>query len=234
VSFLFFGWLTPLILERSQRVLKLEDLYSIPPDMMSRRNYSKWSVLWKKELRSSGYTPGEGSCRVSRSLPSLFRSLRKAYGKPVTVACILALLRAMLKVIPALSLHLLMSYMVGNDPMWKGMLYALGLVGANFGSGMLAVHIDRILTLTGLNVKSVMMAAVYRKALRLSSESQRDYTLGELVNLISVDADRIIKLSLAFGYVACGIPVILFVMVVLWQYLGVACLAGVAVMLVLM
>ncbi|CAN8003965.1 unnamed protein product [Ixodes hexagonus] len=234
VSFVLFKWLSPLIFKRSQHAVEPGDLYSIPPDMMTRRNHSEWSVLWNKELKSVGYVPGEGSSAVSRPMPSLFGSLWKAYWKPVVISCILATIRAVLRVIPALLLHLMTDYMKGSDPTWKGILYALGMVSANFGSGLLAVHIDKIVSFTGLNVKTVMVAAIYRKTLRLSSESQRDYTIGELVNLISVDADRVFRLSITFGYVASGVPLIVIAVVLLWQYLGVACLAGVAVMLIIM
>ncbi|KAG0430323.1 hypothetical protein HPB47_022812 [Ixodes persulcatus] len=165
VSFIFMGWLSPLIFRRARNNVELEDIYSIPPAMTTRRNHN---------------------------------------------------------------------YMAKGDPTWKGVFYAIGIVSANFCSGMLVVHIDRILSFTGLNAKTVMVAAIYRKTLRLSSESQKVYTIGELINLISVDADRIFRLSITFGYVASGVPLIIITLVILWQYLGVACLAGVVVMLVIM
>ncbi|EEC13294.1 multidrug resistance protein, putative [Ixodes scapularis] len=234
VSFIFMGWLSPFIFRRARNSVELEDIYSIPPAMTTRRNHSKWSELWSQELNSAGYVPGEGSYGASRVMPSIFYSLWKAYWKPVLTTCILATLRAVLRVIPALLLHLLTDYMAKSDPTWKGVLYAIGIVSANFCSGILAVHIDRILSFTGLNAKTVMVAAIYRKTLRLSSESQKVYTIGELINLISVDADRIFKLSITFGYVASGVPLIIITLILLWQYLGVACLAGVVVMLVIM
>ncbi|CAN7974767.1 unnamed protein product, partial [Ixodes persulcatus] len=167
-------------------------------------------------------------------LPSISRSLWKVYWKPAVISCILAALRVVVKIIPALLLHLLMGYMSGSDPMWKGISFAIGMVSANFGSGLLAIHIERTLTFTGLNVKTAMVAAIYRKILRLSSESQRDYAIGDLVNLISVDADRILKITNSFGYVTTGVPLIVVTVTLLWQFLGGSCLAGVAVMLVIM
>ncbi|CAN7939451.1 unnamed protein product, partial [Ixodes hexagonus] len=145
----------------------------------------------------------------------------------------LGTLQAVLKIIPPLLLHLLLGYMEGKDPMWKGVVYALGMVSAIFGSDLLGVHIDKIVQFTGLNMKTVMVAAIYRKTLRLSSESQSDYAFGELVNLISVDADRIFKLCFTFGRVASGVPLILTAWIFLWQFLGGACLAGVAMSLIL-
>ncbi|KAG0430321.1 hypothetical protein HPB47_022810 [Ixodes persulcatus] len=124
--------------------------------------------------------------------------------------------------------------MFGSDPNWKGVLYAIAIVSANFTSRLLGVHVDRILSFIGLNVKTVLVAAIYRKTLMLSSESQINYTMGDLVNLVSVDADRLYKLSVVSSYVVTGVPMIVIAVILLWQYLGVACLAGVAVMLVIM
>ncbi|EEC06752.1 multidrug resistance protein, putative [Ixodes scapularis] len=234
LSFLLFAWLSNRILKRSQRRVQLKDMYSLPGYMKTGRSHSKWNALWVKELNSAGYVPGDGLCGVSRPLPSLFRSLWKAYWKSVVVSCFLALLRAILKILPALLFYLLMGYMAGNDPMWKGALYAVGTVSANFGSGLLSVHIKRTLAFAGLNAKTVLVAAIYRKVLRLSSESQRDFPIGELINLISVDADRIFSLSFSFYHVVSGVPVIMIALNVLWQFLGGACLAGVAVMFIVM
>ncbi|KAM7291291.1 multidrug resistance-associated protein 1-like [Ixodes scapularis] len=234
VSFILFGWLSPFVLRRSRRCVQVEDMYGIPPDMMTRPNHAEWSAIWKKELDSAGYVPGDGSCGGSRPLPSLFKSIWKAYWKTVVLSCILCILAALLKTITALLLHFLLNYMTGNEHNWKGILYALSIVSANFASRLLSLHIDKMLAFVGLNVKTVLLAEIYRKMLRLSTESQRHYTIGDLVNLISVDADRIFELSLFAGYVASGLPLIIMAVLLLWQFLGVACLAGVAVMVVIM
>ncbi|XP_040061756.2 multidrug resistance-associated protein 1-like [Ixodes scapularis] len=234
VSFIFFGWVSPLILRGPRRCLQVEDIYSIPQDMMTQRNHSKWSALWRKELRSSGYVAEAGSCDVSKPLPSMFKPIWKAYWKPLAISVIFSTLGAVLKIIPSLLLHLLLDFMVGTDPKWKGVLYSLGIVSANFTSRLLGVHVDMILSFIGLNAKTVMVAAIYRKTLMLSSESQINYTLGDLVNLIFVDADRLYQLSVVSSYGVTGVPMIIIAVILLWQYLGVACLAGVAVMLVIM
>ncbi|XP_040062752.1 multidrug resistance-associated protein 1-like [Ixodes scapularis] len=234
LSFLLFGWLSNLVLQKSQRSVQLEDIYNMPADMRTGRNHSRWNALWMKELDSAGYLPGDGSCSVSRPLPSVFWSLWKTYWKTVLISCILATLQATTKIIPAFLFYLLMGYMIGNDPTWKGILYAVGMISANFGSGLLAVHAKRTLIFAGLNAKTVLVAAIYRKVLRLSSESQRDHTIGKLINLISVDADRITYLCFSFGHMASGVPLIVIAVILLWQFLGGACLAGVAVMLIIM
>ncbi|CAN8003963.1 unnamed protein product [Ixodes hexagonus] len=233
VSLLLFGWMSPLVLRRSQRCVQLDDIYSMPPDMMAMRKHSEWSAFWNQELNSAGYIPGDGLYRLSRPLLSMCRSLWNVFWKPLVISCILGTLQALLKITRALLFYVLLGYIEGDDPTWKGIVYALCMASDMFMSDLLAVHIDRRVQLMGLNIKTVMVAAIYRKALRLSTESQREYTVGGLVNLISVDADRIVKLSSSFGQVISGVPLIMIVWIVLWQFLGGACLAGVAVFLVI-
>ncbi|XP_040061754.2 multidrug resistance-associated protein 1-like [Ixodes scapularis] len=233
VSFLLFGWLSALVHKKPERSVQMEDLYKIPRGMMTEESYHQWAALWKKELNSSGCAPEDETCRNSRLGPSLLKPLWRVYWKPVIISCILGVVRAIVRPASALFLHLLMDYMGGNGPTWIGLLYAFGMVCTIFGSALLAVHTNRTISLTGLNAKSVLVAAIYRKALRLCSQSQNDYTIGKMVNLISVDADWIFKLSTNFNYVASAAPIIMITLVLLWQYLGFACLAGIAVMFVM-
>ncbi|XP_040061761.2 multidrug resistance-associated protein 1-like [Ixodes scapularis] len=234
VSSLMFGWMTPLILHGYKRSLDFVDLFKVRPDMRSRKKHDEWKARWDKELQEAGYMPGDGSCDASFPQPSLFRSVWKTFWKPVVIACVLAMLRTLFRTAPALLLHLITGYMESDDPTWKGIMYSVGIVLANFTTAMFVRHIDCTLSLTGLNIKAAIIGAIYRKTLRISSESQQSYTVGELVNLVSVDADRVFRLCSGFGFVVAGPLLIAITLALLWQYLGVACLAGVAVMIVIM
>ncbi|RCN24141.1 hypothetical protein ANCCAN_30169, partial [Ancylostoma caninum] len=43
----------------------------------------------------------------------------------------------------------------------------------------------------GIKFQTVLMAAVYKKTLRLSNSARRDKTVGEIVNLMAIDVERI-------------------------------------------
>ncbi len=45
--------------------------------------------------------------------------------------------------------------------------------------------------LIGLRVRSALSSAIYRKSLRLSNGARKKYTAGEIVNLISVDCQKL-------------------------------------------
>ncbi len=47
----------------------------------------------------------------------------------------------------------------------------------------------------GLQVKSAMIAAVYQKSFKLSSKARQTSTVGEIVNLQSIDSQRLQDLT---------------------------------------
>ena len=46
----------------------------------------------------------------------------------------------------------------------------------------------------GMNLRTALISTIYRKALRMNSASKKDSTVGEIVNLMSVDAQRFMDL----------------------------------------
>ena len=44
--------------------------------------------------------------------------------------------------------------------------------------------------LVGLKIRTALISSIYKKALRLSNAARKDTTVGEIVNLMSVDAQR--------------------------------------------
>ncbi|KAJ3003741.1 hypothetical protein HKX48_001585, partial [Thoreauomyces humboldtii] len=84
-----------------------------------------------------------------------------------------------------------------------------------------------------MNVRTVVIGAVYEKSLRLSGESARKHTHGAIMNLINVDSEAI-SMAVFFAYLLIGSPVQIIVAIgLLAQNLGgVPIVAAVAVMIV--
>ena len=79
-----------------------------------------------------------------------------------------------------------------GDPFaWRGYVYA----AAMFCLGVFCpVVFHRHLLITcqvGLRCKTALTSAIYRKALRLSPVAKRQRTTGEIVNLMSIDAQQV-------------------------------------------
>jgi len=82
-------------------------------------------------------------------------------------------------------------------------------------------------------VYSIVDCFNYRKALQLSSEAKSQTTVGQIVNLMSVDAQKI-QDAFQFWHLIWSVPLLVgFSMYFLWQTIGVSCLSGMAVLILL-
>ena len=71
------------------------------------------------------------------------------------------------------------------------------------------------------------------QTLRLSNSAKRSSTVGEIVNLMSVDAQRFMDLTTYLHMIWSGPFQISMALYFLWQTLGPSALAGIAVMVLL-
>ena len=77
------------------------------------------------------------------------------------------------------------------------------------------------------------MLCVITQTLRLSNSAKRSSTVGEIVNLMSVDAQRFMDLTTYLHMIWSGPFQISLALYFLWQTLGPSALAGIAVMILL-
>ena len=87
------------------------------------------------------------------------------------------------------------------------------------------------MAVVGGRIRTSLMNLIYEKSLHLSSNSRRLTSVGEMSNLISVDSQTFVDFILYSSYIWSGPIQILICIYFLWQYLGVASLAGLAMMI---
>ncbi|GLJ18149.1 hypothetical protein SUGI_0320630 [Cryptomeria japonica] len=90
-----------------------------------------------------------------------------------------------------------------------------------------AVHI-------GIRVKAALTAAIYKKVFMISCQSREKHTSGEIINYMSVDAQRIGEFSRYVHDIWIAPLQVLLALVILYQHLGLAFLSGVATTVLLM
>ena len=81
--------------------------------------------------------------------------------------------------------------------------------------------------------RSAVLSMVYRKALRLSNKARREFTLGEITNFMSVDAQRILDGLPMVSQVWSSPLSLVLAMVLLYRELGPSSFAGVAVLAII-
>lgn len=163
----------------------------------------------------------------------------KAYGGPFWFAGILQLLIIGLTFASPMLLNELIS-MVGlwtffpeDKVLWHGFLMVFGLFIVSFLTAVVNGLYFQKTFLVGFRIRTGLVSAIYRKALRISSNAKKDTTVGEIVNLMSVDAQRFFEL-VSYVHVLWSGPVIIGLAIYLiWQQLEWGVLAGVCVMILI-
>lgn len=128
-----------------------------------------------------------------------------------------------------LLLGALINLIESDGALWKGIFITILLFIVTFLLSIFNGQYFYNTFLVGHRIRSGLITAIYRKALRISSAAKRNTTVGEIVNLMAVDAQRFFELMpnlhiLWSGPLTIGVSIYL-----LWQYLGAAVLSGLAV-----
>lgn len=79
-------------------------------------------------------------------------------------------------------------------PLWQGLVYVFALFLVTFLSSLVNGQYFLKTFVVGFRIRSGLISAIYRKSLRISSAAKKDTTVGEVVNLMAVDAQRFFEL----------------------------------------
>ncbi|RYQ86551.1 hypothetical protein Ahy_B10g106219 isoform C [Arachis hypogaea] len=132
---------------------------------------------------------------------------------------------------PILLNHLLNS-MQNQDPSWVGYIYAFSIfVGVSLGVLCEAQYFQNVMRV-GFQLRSTLVAAIFRKSLRLTNEGRKKFSSGKLMNMITTDANALQQICQQLHGLWSAPFRIIIAMVLLYQQLGVASLIG-SLMLVL-
>uniref|UniRef100_A0A8C3KLA4 Canalicular multispecific organic anion transporter 1 n=1 Tax=Calidris pygmaea TaxID=425635 RepID=A0A8C3KLA4_9CHAR len=131
-------------------------------------------------------------------------------------------------------LKLLIAFVSDEESfVWQGYLYAILLFLTALIQSLCLQQYFSLCFQLGTNVRASLIAAIYKKALTMSSTTRKESTVGETVNLMSADAQRFMDMT-NFVHQLWSSPLqIILSIVFLWGELGPSVLAGIAVMVLL-
>ncbi|KAK7866925.1 hypothetical protein R5R35_001662 [Gryllus longicercus] len=248
LSRLFFGWFDALALKGFRRPLETKDLWNMNPEDTAHEIIPRFDKYWQKSVEKSANVPSAKASfhktsasvdlvgkRSKKTQASVLPAVCKAFGATFLFGSLLKLVQDLLTFASPQILKLLISY-VSDDTYteeWKGYFYAvLMFLAASIQTLFLAQYFNRMF-LVGLRIRTALVSAIYRKALRLSSAARKDSTVGEIVNLMSVDAQRFMDLTAYLSMLWSAPLQIALALYFLWDTLGPSVLAGLAVMIIL-
>ncbi|PAA57843.1 hypothetical protein BOX15_Mlig011089g1 [Macrostomum lignano] len=181
------------------------------------------------QLHSNDSRDGAGGRHRRKLLPALW----KAFGSQLILSWSIMMIHGLLAFANPFLLESLINFSTNGEELWHGILYTfLFFVVAVLSS--ITFHASFQLSLTcGIKFRSALIASIYRKSLTLTQESRARSTVGEIVNLMTVDSNKIAD-SIPFFWAMLVSPVqIVIALVMLWAQLGTAVLAGIGIFVVI-
>uniref|UniRef100_A0A8C0EXC5 Canalicular multispecific organic anion transporter 2 n=1 Tax=Bubo bubo TaxID=30461 RepID=A0A8C0EXC5_BUBBB len=258
LSRLTFWWFTSMAVLGYKRPLEDKDLWSLNEDDTSKIIVQQLSKEWDKEkaeckqvslrkdvtymkksnhvLNHVGDGPEEAEVLIRdkkhNRKPSFLKALLRTFGPYFLIGSFFKLIQDLLSFVnPQL---VLIGFIKNKDaPAWWGFLIAaLMFICAVLQTLMLHQHFQYCFV-TGMRLRTGITGVIYRKSLVITNSAKRSSTVGEIVNLMSVDAQRFMDL-MTFLNMLWSAPLQIFLaLYFLWQALGPSVLAGVAVMVLL-
>ncbi|XP_065882186.1 ABC transporter C family member 2-like isoform X2 [Euphorbia lathyris] len=133
---------------------------------------------------------------------------------------------------PLLLNHLLKSMQQG-DPAWIGYVYAFSIfLGVSIGVLCESQYFQNVMR-TGFRLRSTLVAAIFRKSLRLTHESRKNFPTGKITNMITTDANSLQQICQQLHNLWSAPFRITISMVLLYQQLGVSSLLASMILLLL-
>ncbi|XP_034235576.1 multidrug resistance-associated protein 1-like isoform X2 [Thrips palmi] len=175
--------------------------------------------------------PGQKGGSDGRQQTNIMYAMCRAFGGVFLAGCIAKLFETTIVFVSPQILSLLISFVEGDEPAWRGYMYAvLMLLAATFQTLSMTQHNQRMY-IVGMRIRTALISAIYRKALRVSNSLRKELTLGEIVNLMAVDAQRFTELMAYINLVWAAPLQIILALYFLYQTLGISAIAGIVVLL---
>ena len=250
-STIFFTWITPLILKGYQKPLEECDIPWIPRQFCSNKSLEIFLVCWKEEIKlcerthttgNNGPTtsprsaPLDDSMKIPNARKAMYKSVWREYvGCICTFTPTLAIMIFQPYIVHDLLTILGRSGTTDQDDLLLGIHNGIALAVLLGVLSMLnAVTFCTsiyFLSKASFNMRSSVVAAVFQKSLRLSSRSKSQHTMGEMLTMITSDAERIWLASISTnwgygGFILVSASVTLLIIEVGWS----AVVAGVVIL----
>ncbi|KAF4025940.1 hypothetical protein G4228_017948 [Cervus hanglu yarkandensis] len=229
-----YSWFSRIIILGYKKPLEREDLFELNESDSSYSVCPIFEKQWRKEvLRTQERQKVKSSFHKEPHTrkPSLLRALWNTF-KFVLIQ--VALFKVLADVLSFTS-PLIMKQMIlfceqRPDFGWSGYGYALALFVVVFLQTLILQQYQRFKMLTSAKIKTAVIGLIYKKALLLSNVSRKQFSTGEIINLMAIDAQQLMDLMTNINLLWSAPFQILMAISLLWQELGPAVLAGVAVL----
>ncbi|XP_070855602.1 multidrug resistance-associated protein 1 isoform X5 [Drosophila suzukii] len=256
LSRITYQWFDRMALKGYRNPLEEKDLWDLRPQDSCSEVMPIFAHHWNKNVRKNykGRARVEPKAQFSngnvtfenphgeknggkKGVASIMPPIYKSFGGVFLFGSLMKLFTDVLTFAQPQVLSLIISFVEAQEtvaePQWKGILYAVLLfVLAAAQTFILGQYFHRMF-IVGLRIRTALINAIYRKALLISNSTKKESTVGEIVNLMAVDAQRFMELTTYLNMIWSAPLQISLALYFLWQQLGPSVLAGLAVMIIL-
>ncbi|XP_044142673.1 multidrug resistance-associated protein 1-like [Bufo gargarizans] len=220
-----FSWYSSIIRLGYRKPLEREDLIELNDDDSSYIVSPAFEENWRREFfKQSRKDSGFKKVSLLRALWNTFRYSLIQVALMKIVADVLAFTS------PQILKKMIAFCEDRSEGDSTGYLLALALFVVTILQTLLLQFYQRFNMLTAVKMKTSINGIIYKKSLNLANSTRRKFTTGELVNLMSSDAQQLMDLTVNLNLLWSAPFQILMAIVFLWQELGASVLAGVAVL----
>ncbi|OAY85588.1 ABC transporter C family member 10, partial [Ananas comosus] len=221
LSRMSFWWLNSLMKKGYEKPLEEKD---IPQLGEANRAGSRYS-LFIKELNKRKQASQTTS-------PSFLWTIVSCHKKEIVVSGLFALLKVLTLSAGPMLLNAFIKVSVGMGTFkYEGYVLAVGMFLVKFFESLSQRQWYFRTRLLGLQVRSLLSAAIYQKQLRLSSSAKLVHSSGEIMNYVTVDAYRIGEFPVWFHQTWTTILQLGIALVILYHAVGLATISSMVVII---
>ncbi|TKY65139.1 ABC transporter C family member 3 [Spatholobus suberectus] len=181
-SILTFSWISPLLSLSNEKTLDHEDLPLLAADDSAYETFTTFRNKLESEC---------GSVRRVTTL-KLVKVLIFSTWQGILLSGLLAFLCTCASYVRPYLLEILVQYFnKEHKSKNEGYMLAVAFVAARLVECLPWRHWIFNLQQVGVRMQSILVAMIYAKGLTLSCQSKEGYSSGEIINLITVDAERV-------------------------------------------
>ncbi|KAJ4703004.1 ABC transporter C family member 2-like [Melia azedarach] len=212
ISRIYFGWMTPLLQLGYRKPITEKDIWKLDTWDETETLIEKFQRCWIEESQ--------------RSNPWLLRALNNSLGGRFWLGGLFKMGLDFSRLVGPVLLNQLLQSLQRGDPDWTGYIYAFSIfLGVTFGV-LCDSHFVQNVWRVGFRLRSTLVAAIFRKSLRLTPEARKNFPSGKITNLISKDVNKLEQVCSQLHLMWSAPLRIIICMVLLYQQLGVASLLG--------
>ncbi|KAI3921194.1 hypothetical protein MKW98_012764 [Papaver atlanticum] len=224
-SLLTFSWMSPLLSVGNRKTLDLEDVPQLGiADSVSGDVYP----IFQNKLQS--YSSGS-EVKTFQLVKALIYSVRRE----VAVTALLALTYTCASYVGPYLIDTFVQYLNGHREFnHEGYIFVSAFFIAKLVECLALRHWLFRMQQAGIRVRAVLVGIIYQKGLTLSSKSRQSHTSGEIINFMTVDAERVGDFSWYMHNLWLAPVQVGLALIILYKNLGLASVAALVATVVVM